>query len=56
MKNLYVQSNIPVFQNKVYDTREEALNAVCSNVILRVHEKEGIVINANFYPGYIYQW
>jgi SAM-dependent methyltransferase len=50
-KALYTQKNIPVFQNKVYDSFEEANRAVCSDVILRIHEKEGVVVNANFNPG-----
>jgi 2-polyprenyl-3-methyl-5-hydroxy-6-metoxy-1,4-benzoquinol methylase len=48
---LFIQKNVPVFQNKVYSTAEKASQAVCADVIMKIHEEEGIVVNAGFDPS-----
>ncbi|MCX6319805.1 MAG: class I SAM-dependent methyltransferase [Bacteroidetes bacterium] len=49
-KVLFVQKSVPVFQNKVYGTAEQAAGAVCGDVVMQIHPQEGIVINSAFDP------
>lgn len=48
---LFTQKDIPVFQNKVYSTFEESLNAEISNVILSQCNYCKFVFNAEFDPS-----
>jgi SAM-dependent methyltransferase len=46
--DLYSVKNLPLFQNKVYKTRAEALESPVGNVTLSICEKTGCVINRSF--------
>lgn len=50
MITLYVQNNFPVFQNKVYDTFEEAVDCTKGDIKLVEDEISGLVYNAAFQP------
>ena len=48
VKILYEQQSVPLIQNKVYRTREEAINAPCIDVVLAQSLDNGFVFSANF--------
>ncbi len=49
MKNiLYKQNNFPIFQNVLYNTKEEALNCKVANIELIQDEKTGLIYNRLF--------
>lgn len=50
-KNLYEQTGFPVFQNKTYATREEAIASTKGDICLRQSSITGIVENAVFDPN-----
>lgn len=55
-KNEYIWAvdDIPIFQNVVLNTFEEAIQFPKVNVILKQDEKSGLVINSNFNENIIY--
>lgn len=48
---IYRQNGLPVFQNKVYPVRDDALNAVLGDVELVQCQNSGLVFNHLFNPG-----
>jgi hypothetical protein len=48
MKTLYKQQSYPVFQNRMYSSREEAINCVKGDICLIEDEQTGLVYNAAF--------
>ncbi len=50
MKVLYEQTDFPVFQNKVYDTKEEAVNCPKGDIQLVEDAVSGLIFNAAFQP------
>lgn len=48
---LYSEQNIPVFQNKVYQTVGEAKNVTCGDIALSFCEHCGFIWNAAFNPN-----
>jgi hypothetical protein len=48
MSVLYSQNNLPVFQNKVYDTYEEAINCVKGNINIVEDPETGLIYNSTF--------
>ncbi len=47
---LYQQDDFPVFQNRMYDSREEAINCPKGNIRLVENLKTGLVFNEAFNP------
>jgi len=45
---IFSQSNVPVFQNKVYDSFEEAKRAITGDIELVQHPNSGLVYNRKF--------
>ena len=48
VKTIYEQKSVPLIQNKVYRTKEEAINAPCIDVVLAQSLDNGFVFSANF--------
>lgn len=48
VKIIYEQKPVPLIQNKVYKTKEEAINAPCISVVLAQSLDNGFVFSANF--------
>ena len=48
VKIIYEQKSVPLIQNKVYATKEQAVNAPCIDVILAQSLHNGFVFSANF--------
>lgn len=48
---VYTQSKVPIFQNKVYNTREEALSAAIGEVELVQSSISGFIFNRKFNPS-----
>ena len=48
VKIIYQQMSVPLIQNKVYPTKEEARNAVCIDVVLAQSLDNGFVFSAGF--------
>lgn len=51
MRELYRVSGLPVFQNKMYNTRDEALNCPVGEIRLVQDEETGLIFNAAFDPN-----
>ena len=51
MKNLYQQSDFPIFQNRLYETAEEAINCPSGDISLVEELHTGLVFNAAFQPA-----
>ena len=50
MKTFYEQTNFPVLQNRVYETREAAINCPKGEIKIVEDTKTGLVYNASFDP------
>ena len=50
MKVLYQQYDFPVFQNRIYDTAEKAINCPKGDIRLVEDSETGLVYNASFRP------
>jgi hypothetical protein len=50
MRTLYEETNFPVLQNRVYETREEAINCACSAIRIVENHNTGLIYNAAFRP------
>ena len=48
MNVLYQQRDFPIFQNRMYGSREEAINCPKGDVVLIENELTGLVYNAAF--------
>lgn len=48
VKIIYRQKSVPLIQNKVYPTKDEARNAPCIDVVLAQSMDNGFVFSANF--------
>lgn len=48
---LYRQSDFPIFQNRMYETADEALDCPRADIVLVQHPETGQVHNAAFDPG-----
>jgi len=48
VKVLYKQNSVPLIQNKVYSTKQEAVEATCVDMILAQSLDNGFVFNAGF--------
>lgn len=53
IKVLYRQEQLPIFQNRVYDTVEEARNCPKGDVVLVEDQHSGLVFNMDFRPELI---
>lgn len=49
-KVLYEQKQLPVFQNRMYDTRGEAVDCLKGDMVLVEDQQTGLVYNASFRP------
>ena len=50
LKLLYQQDNFPIFQNRMYDTKDEAINCPKGNIRLLQNLETGLVYNDAFLP------
>jgi hypothetical protein len=50
LKPLYQQKNLPIFQNRMYDTAEEARTCPTGNMSLVQNVKTGLIYNEAFRP------
>jgi SAM-dependent methyltransferase len=48
--SLYQQSDFPIFQNKMYDSREEAIDCPKGQIAIVQNGKTGLVYNSKFHP------
>ena len=47
-RSLYIQRDYPIFQNRMYDSREEARNCPRGNIDLRQDSDTGLIRNTAF--------
>ena len=50
-REIYHQTNLPIFQNRMYSSAEEAQNCPTGNIYLIENEKTGLVYNEAFDAG-----
>ncbi len=50
MKPLFELRNVPIYQNKMFKTREAALNCTLGDVVLTQDPRSGIVVNVDYDP------
>lgn len=48
MRSLYEQTNFPVLQNRVYETREAAINCARGDIHIVEDQATGLIYNAEF--------
>lgn len=51
VREIYKASGLPVFQNKMYNTQDEALNCPVGEICLVQDERTGLIFNAAFDPN-----
>lgn len=49
-RDIYSIRDVPIFQNMLFDTREEARNCITGDVNLVCHPESGLVVNRSFRP------
>lgn len=47
-KSLFYRENYPIFQNKMYSSREAGIHCPKGNIDLIVDQKTGIIFNCQF--------